>query len=303
MLARTEEELQAGMIESLTVMTAVHTLLEGFFDYAGLYPPAGLDIRTAASRYLEYACGERAWALGRFIVNADRLAELRATVSADDLRRFKLSVIVSNAADAEAILKEVEEGSPIDTVEIKWSKPSASGGVIEVPESLTTYLEIQTGRKDEDMLDLIAGLGVRAKIRMGGVVAEAFPDASSVADVLSMLANRRLCFKATAGLHHPIRSSQRLTYEPESTRATMHGFLNLFCAAAAVYFGEGRGIAEDILQDEDRAAWQIDEGSLRWRKLSWTTEQIATVRREFFISVGSCSFEEPMRDLEELGWL
>ena len=118
-----------------------------------------------------------------------------------------------------------------------------------------------------------------------------------------MLAKRRFRFKATAGLHHPIRSSQRLTYEPESKRATMHGLLNLFCAAAVVYFGGEGGLAEEVLRDEDRAAWQIDEGSLRWRKLSWTTEQIATVRREFFVSVGSCSFEEPMSDLEELGWL
>ena len=64
-----------------------------------------------------------------------------------------------------------------------------------------------------------------------------------------------------------------------------------------------RRLAEEMLQDEDRMAWRIDEGSLRWRDQCWTTEQIATVRREFFMSIGSCSFEEPMRDLEALGWL
>ena len=299
MLAGAEEELQG----SLTRMSALQTLLAGFFDYAGLYPPASLGLAAAAKNYLNYARGEHAWALGRFIVNADRLGELRSIVSAADLRRLKLSAIVSNAADTKEIFNELEQGSPVDTVEIKWSKPNVSGGVIEVPESLKTYLEIQCGSNDGDTLDLISGLGVRAKIRMGGVVPEAFPDAPSVVEVLCMLARRRVPFKATAGLHHPTRSSQPLTYEPQSLRATMHGFLNLCGAAAVVYFGGEDGIAEEILQDEDRVAWQIDEGSLRWRNLRWTTEHIAILRRDFFISVGSCSFEEPMRDLEALGWL
>ena len=34
-----------------------------------------------------------------------------------------------------------------------------------------------------------------------------------------------------------------------------------------------------------------------------TTEHLRGVRREFAISFGSCSFEEPVADLKELGWL
>jgi hypothetical protein len=70
-----------------------------------------------------------------------------------------------------------------------------------------------------------------------------------------------------------------------------------------VYFGGETGDAERVLREEDRAAWRVDADSVSWRELSWTEDQIATLRREFFISVGSCSFEEPMRDLEGLGWL
>ena len=36
-------------------MSAIETLLAGLFDYAGLYPPAGLGMRSAANNYLEYA--------------------------------------------------------------------------------------------------------------------------------------------------------------------------------------------------------------------------------------------------------
>ena len=301
MLAGAEKELQAGHIESLTSMTAIQSLLAGLFDYAGLYPPASLGMSAAAANYLEYSSGEHAWALGRFIIDAKRLKELRSALHEEDLKRFRLSAVVSSETDMAEVSEEIEEGCPVDTVEVKWSRPSK--GVIEVPESLTTYLEIEAGKQSGETLDLISGLDVRAKIRMGGVVAEAFPEPATVVETLRVVAERRLRFKATAGLHHPVRSSQRLTYEPQSARATMHGFLNLTGAAALVYFGGERRLAEEMLQDEDRMAWRIDEGSLRWREQCWTTEQIATVRREFFMSVGSCSFEEPMRDLEALGWL
>ena len=35
-------------------------------------------------------------------------------------------------------------------------------------------------------------------------------------------------FKATAGLHHPLRCFKPLTYASDSPQGTMHGFLNVF---------------------------------------------------------------------------
>jgi hypothetical protein len=83
----------------------------------------------------------------------------------------------------------------------------------------------------------------------------------------------------------------------------MHGFMNLCCAAAVLYFGGAESDAVQALQEEDCAAWQVDKDALRWRHLMWTADQIAILRREFFMSIGSCSFEEPIRDMEALGWL
>ena len=73
-------------------MTAIRTLLAGFFDYAGLYPPASLSLPSAANNHLDYASGNHTDFLGRFIINADRLEELRS-IAADRLNQFKLSVI------------------------------------------------------------------------------------------------------------------------------------------------------------------------------------------------------------------
>ena len=137
---------------------------------------------------------------------------------------------------------------------------------------------------------------------MGGIVPEAFPQSGDVVDWLQLAADRRIAFKATAGLHHPIRSRHRLTYAPDSACATMHGFINFFCAAAFIHFGN-QVSAIAVLEEEDPGAFRVSSDAIAWREHQWTTEQVRTIRQEFFTSYGSCSFVEPLQDLEALGWL
>ena len=101
-------------------------------------------------------------------------------------------------------------------------------------------------------------------MRMGGVVPEAFPPIPDVIQMLDILAKLRLPFKATAGLHHPVRSLRPLTYEPESPIGVMHGFVNLCCAAALLYFGGESDEARRVLTEEDPAAWHVTADALRW---------------------------------------
>ena len=55
---------------------ALRTLLAGLIDYAGLFPPASLDMAEAARNYEAYRAGPHSWALGRFIVPSARLNEV-----------------------------------------------------------------------------------------------------------------------------------------------------------------------------------------------------------------------------------
>jgi hypothetical protein len=304
MLAGTEETFQANHAhKSEPEMRAIETILAGLFDYAGLYPPASLSLRSAANNYLEYSRGEHAGALGHFIINSDRLEELR-TVAGDSLDQFRLCVIVSEAEDLNLIADRLSEGMPIDAIEIKCAQPEAIERMAaRVPQPLIAYFEVSLDAHGPSTLEVISALGIRAKIRMGGVVSEAFPSISNVVQMLAALAKLRLPFKATAGLHHPIRSCRPLTYEAQSAKGTMHGFLNLCCAAAVLYFGGQSDDAEKVLGEEDPSAWKFGPDALQWRHLRWTRDQLSALRREFFISIGTCSFEEPIQDLKSLGWL
>ena len=284
-------------------MTAIETLLAGLFDYAGLYPPASLSLRSAANNYLEYSRSKHAAALERFIINLERLDEFRS-ITGDSLEKYRLSVIATEDSDWTALAAQISKGLPIDALEIKCSQPLIIERIAkQIPGGLETYFEVPMNATCQPTLKAICAVGARAKIRMGGVVPEAFPSVPDVAQMLKSLVDNRLPFKATAGLHHPLRSMRPLTYQPQGPTGVMHGFMNLSAAAAHLYFGGHVDEARRILEEEDTAAWRISPDALHWHDRCWSTKQLATLRQEFFISIGSCSFEEPFHDLESLGWL
>jgi hypothetical protein len=150
---------------------------------------------------------------------------------------------------------------------------------------------------DVDLVEILGHYGLRAKIRTGGVTTRAFPSVEHVATFIRECRQRKVPFKATAGLHHPIRCAKPITYESDAPVATMHGFVNLFIAAALP------GSATQILREENARAFGFDDGGIWYRDLRITTDELARVRQLYAVSFGSCSFEEPIRDLQELGWL
>ena len=130
-------------------------------------------------------------------------------------------------------------------------------------------------------LDEVASRGMRAKIRCGG---ERVPSVEELADFIRGCRSRGLVFKATAGLHHAY-----------ATAAGEHGFLNLLAAAV---FGD----EEDALREKPRA-FALDAASFRWRDREAPPARLADVRGSLFHSIGTCSFFEPVEELEGLGIL
>jgi hypothetical protein len=130
-------------------------------------------------------------------------------------------------------------------------------------------------------LDEVAARGLRAKVRCGGA---RVPSAEELADFIRGCRSRGLVFKATAGLHH--------AYPTESGE---HGFLNLLAAAV---FGD----EEEALRELPHA-FALDATSFRWRDREALPTQLADVRASLFHSIGTCSFFEPVEELEQLGML
>ena len=81
----------------------------------------------------------------------------------------------------------------------------------------------------------------------------------------------------------------------------MHGFLNVFTAAALAHVGTGRATLEEVLRETDPAAFVLEDEGLAWRDRRVPTEHVVRARREFATSFGSCSFAEPVAELRGLG--
>jgi hypothetical protein len=295
--------------------TALQSLLTGLIDYAGLFPPAGLGMDTAVRNYDSYIKSEHAGMLGRFIAPAARLEEYADTVrnAGIDASSWSLSILAT-PGDAATLGRfntgADESGSggvgSIDVLEIKAANTreiqdavQAFGGRYQL------YFETPPD-KWQSLLPATAVAKAKAKIRTGGEVVAAIPEESRVLEFLRIASERRLAFKATAGLHHPLRGMQRLTYQPDSPTGAMHGFLNVFCAAVLLWHEPARRQeAAWMLAERDPDAITMDEMSMTWHNsgVTLTAEQMRKAREQFSIAFGSCSFIEPIEDLRKLGWL
>jgi hypothetical protein len=304
MLARFEEAIfNRSGDRAKKRMSAIECLLADLFDYAGLFPPACIDMHSAIRNYLEYRCGSHQRALGRFVVDLDRFPSL-CDAAGDYVRTLRLSLLAAVDSDWSEVQRILDQGYRIETIEIKPVAPAEIHRVVmEIPAGPDVYFEVPWNLQQRQMLDAIAAAGGRAKVRMGGTQPDAFPSTSAVTELLKELAGRRLAFKATAGLHHPMRARHSLTNAPESPMTTMHGFVNFACAAALAFFGGEDAELHSLLDEEDHKAWRVENDSIAWRSRQWSAGQFLTLRKEFLISVGSCSFTEPIHDLEALRWL
>jgi hypothetical protein len=95
----------------------------------------------------------------------------------------------------------------------------------------------------------------------------------------------------------------RLTYQADSPSAIMHGFLNVFLAAAFLRGGMDDPLAVELLNEQAAAAFHFDSDGVLWREHRLGLAEISEARRNFAISFGSCSFTEPVDDLRTLGLL
>jgi len=304
MLAGIEKSFQIGK-----EMTAIRSLMRGLVDYAGLFPPAGLAMPAAVRAYREYLAGDDAWALGKFVVPASRLAEFSASFNevccGEREPVWGLSVLVSDDLTGDAMAMEaVTQGAmSLDSVEVKAKSAADAERILQdFAPGVDVFVEFEPERTRE-MLPVLARFSARAKIRTGGVAAGAFPSVETVAEFLAACAREKVGFKATAGLHHAVRGGYKLTYESNSVRATMHGFVNVFLAAVLAWRGESMKALVETLSVSDAAAFAFGEDEVRWRRFEAGVDEIEAVRRKFAMSYGSCSFTEPLEEVKEYGWL
>jgi hypothetical protein len=271
-------------------VTAARILLDRLIDDAGVFPPARKPMDRAVADHRAAREGEHAWMFGRFLCPVSRLEEWRAAGPDADW----LLGVVLDGDDWRADLATVEgfDGpGRIDAVELRLPAEPVQDVLDFVPDGADVFVEVPAAEPralTAALEDLAATRRAGAKIRCGGLSADAFPTDDAVARFVTECRRLRLAFKATAGLHHPFRTRD------DELGVLQHGFVNLLAATAAP-----EADTERIVAEEDPKAFELVEDAIGWRGNFGD----AAEARASFTAFGSCSFDEPVEDLVSHGVL
>lgn len=279
---------------------APQALMDGGIDYAGLFPPAALGLPSAVDEYIAARRGPDARLLGRFVVPATQLGAFGDVLADRDPGpgAMPLSVIVRDRSEDDRVAVEAFSAAPLAAlapIESIEARPGDLEGLAWLAHAFLpgreVYTEVDLSADVPRWLDAIAAHGLRAKVRTGGLIADAFPAPQALLAFLDGTIARGLRFKATAGLHHAVRGSYPLTYAPDAEQAPMYGYLNVLLATAALRDGQPRDAALALLLQPEGVTLTADGVSCAGVQLSPAT--LAATRRDHFTSFGSCSFREP----------
>lgn len=246
-------------------MRSVRALLEGILDYAGLFPPAKLDLQTALKSYREYRAHPHGWILSRFVLPLEQVHEASKT------GRVTLTV----RGDGVRLPPNLPPN--VEAIEL--------AGSLAEPPSRFVFEEIDwRGDFHHRISALPLGRGV--KLRTGGLTADAIPPMAIVAQFLWSAAKAKAPIKFTAGLHHPFAEGGQ------------HGFLNVFVAALAAYhFGAPADQLESLLAE---VTVRFTDGAFHAGRFVFPLEDLIQLRSVYVTSFGSCSFLEPVEALAAL---
>jgi hypothetical protein len=267
-------------------------LLGSLIDHAPLFPPASMTVPDAAAEDRLARESPYAWMLDRFVCPASKLAAMEREMPWDTAPGLSVVLDADDLADLE---RAADAGAPIEAVELRAPEPIPSSEFLERRSRLawTPYFELTLGERWRktvpEAVGSVAQAGARVKLRCGG---DTVPSVEQVALVIVACRDAGCVFKATAGLHHPIR------------RGSEHGFLNLL---AAVTFAHAHGVGplelEEVLAEENPRAFAVEADGIAVQGWRAGRAEIAAARERLFASIGSCSWREPVEDLEALGIL
>jgi hypothetical protein len=293
--------------------------LAGLVDDAAVFPPGNLPLDAAVPAHRAHRRAPYAPLVGPFVVSDGRLPDLLEEVGDEtpetgDPAPLPVTVVVTGGAGAlEGAVRWTTRSGLLDLRGLEIAlRGSDTGELAHNARRIVTAVDalVAAGELDDEVpvyvepprfhapeppyswlaaLDELATADLRVKLRTGGVEADAFPGAAELAASVAASLDRELRFKCTAGLHNALR------HTGDGTGFEHHGFLNVILATRASLDGAPVEEVAAVLEERDAAVLLG-----RWEAAG---DAGITSARRWFTSFGSCSVDEPVEDLVELGLL
>ena len=292
--------------------TSFVNFMTNLIDYAGFFPPAGLDIETVLDNYASYLKDKNGWMLGCCIVPARLLHRVALHPG------FRFSVIISPGVPQNELDQLSGFVGSITMVETRLSEiANSQNRCLDYLPHLQDRL-IQAGLQDvmlfveADSVAPIAlqivsfnlsnsgGGGIKKvgyKLRCGGLIKKDFPAPEKVADTIRICCEHEIPIKFTAGMHQPLRNHST------ELNVMQHGFINII-GAALLYWSGNLSKVEilECLLDQRGQNFHFTEKKFSWKDKSILATEINQLHKSSVKSFGSCSFAEPVGGLGLLGF-
>jgi hypothetical protein len=268
----------------------------GLVDDAAIFPPGDVPLPDAVDAFRSRHDEWYADLVGSFVVTDTRLPDVPVEVP--------VSVVVTGGAGAVAGVASLagRRGHRLTGIEVAVRDLDDVAGNVRrivaavdaaraegLSEETAIFVELPQAEPTASWLagaDAVAEAEAHLKFRTGGVEADLFPDAPTLAAWIDAALDRETSYKCTAGLHHALR------HRDHETGFEHHGFLNVLLATRRAFDGGSVGEVAEVLDDR------------------YTNDLVALARtsdlggaRRWFTSFGSCSVTEPLDELVGLGLL
>ena len=324
--------------ENSIVPAGLKNFTASLIDYAGLFPPASLELPQAFHNYIFYSQGLYKWMLGKFIIPAKKLQQLSLLLN--DLHvseTIHLSVLGSGGAS----ITEFRENFSNDTALIK-DFLSVRGNIIQVDafevrlpadlfeknnlkaasdlfneishelevccgKSIPVFYEVNLSENYED--DIVKAVEAIASANRNSlkITSNGFKLRTGGTEAAAFPEPAVIAFAimSCCEFNVPMKCTAGLHHPVRhfnsSVNTVMHGFLNVFGAGILAYTN-GLDEAEllEILGDEDPYEFNFSDEGFKWNEVAVSSEEISEARKNLMISYGSCSFDEPVDDLKTL---
>lgn len=294
--------------------TALYALLDSIIDYAGLFPPAKLNMAEALPEYIKHRRGSERWMVSRFVCPVSRLVEFSDVLDTLELQSndtpIPISLLGSRIENAEsnladewdaiqAFVDDVGSTCVIEAYEVRKPDHLKLGSVTKALsryKALDVFLELPWSESlVEDLHFITEHDWMGAKARTGGIDPDDFPSPRDLSTFMHECLSLDLRFKLTAGMHHPIRHRDQII------GAHQHGFLNVATAAAlAEEYDFTREQMESVLANENPTSFIFGPDTMFYEDLEIDAAAIEDMRT-LFVSYGSCSVNDPLLGLAKLG--
>ncbi|MEP7146989.1 MAG: hypothetical protein ABI792_08260 [bacterium] len=320
----------------MQIKKSLCTFTGKIIDYAGLFPPANLNLKNAFGNYLKYLDENYNFMLSKFICPVSLFPELKDLVSEVPSRDLKIiiSALGRGGSDLNSFKKNLEEDLAIWNKFVSGLKENINVNSFEVKipieiisscdsdnialflDSLSNNIKQQISQPvmifvegssndkwKENTVSLINGIEIhnQKNFDTGFKLRTGGTEANAFPSSHQIAFSIRKCLDRKVPMKFTAGLHHPFPHYDSEINAAMHGFVNVFASGIiAMRHDISDSVLEEVLNDKNPLNFIFTDDNFSWNNWKVEIADIEYARKDLVLSYGSCSFDEPVEDLKSL---